>query len=190
MDGKFVGYVVSRTIEDADISWTEERVIKNIQDGFGVVTGGAKGIDSVAMNCALEHGGKGIVYFPDNMKEKIRDSFIMRQIWDGNLLVFSHVSPFTPKTRNSFVSAAMERNKLIYASSSGTAVVRSDLNKGGTWTGAVEALKHHWSHVFVWDNKNYPGNQKLIEMGAQALSDDGSLVKGETRQRSLFDRPA
>ena len=92
--------------------------------------------------------------------------------------------------RNSFVAAAMERNKYIYALSNGTVVVRSDLEKGGTWAGAVEALKHKWSQVFVWDNENYPGHKELIKMGAQALSDEGERITMEAKheQLSLFPK--
>jgi len=170
---KFVGYAGSRFIDKEDIEWTEKRLQKNLADGFGVVTGGAKGIDSVALEYAMKHDAPAVVFLADNLKEKLRDSFIQKCIWEGKLLIFSHISPLAPKTRNSFVSAAMERNKFIYALSNGTAVVRSDLDKGGTWSGATEALKHSWAQVFVWDNLKYPGNQKLIEMGAHALSSDG-----------------
>ena len=60
-----------------------------------------------------------------------------------------------------------------------TVVVRSDLNKGGTWAGATESLKHRWTRTYVWDNRQYPGNQKLIELGAIPLSDDGKPVAWE-----------
>ena len=178
---RFVGYVGSRCVQESDIDWTEKRVKKNIHDGYGVVTGGANGIDSIAANCALDMGGKVILFLPDNIKEKLRESYVQKHIWDENLLVYSHVSPFAAKSRHTFVAAAMERNKYIYAFSSGTAVVRSDLKKGGTWSGAVEAMKHRWANVFVWDNNNYPGNQELIRMGARALSDEGSLEENGNR---------
>ena len=190
-DGKFVGYVGSRNIDENDIRWTEKNVSNNLLKKFGVVSGGAKGIDSVAINYALEHGGKVIVFLADNINEKIKDAYIRKHIWDENLIIFSHFSPCAKKTRNTFVSAAMERNKFIYAMSLATAVVRSDLNKGGTWSGAVDAIKHGWSDVYVWENKNYPGNLKLIEMGATALDDEGSRiikeVDPEPVQLTLFD---
>lgn len=190
-DGKFVGYVGSRNIDENDMLWTENSVSKNLLKKYGVVSGGAKGIDSVAINYALNHGGKAVVFLADNLNEKIKDAYIRKHIWDGNLSIFSHFSPCARKTRNTFVSAAMERNKYIYALSVATAVVRSDLNKGGTWSGAVEAIKHNWSDVCVWGNKTYPGNLKLIEMGATALDDDGSRINTELPpepvQLTLFD---
>lgn len=74
----------------------------------------------------------------------------------------------------------MERNKFIYSSSIATVVVRSEKGQGGTWAGATESLKHKWAHIFVWDQKKYAGNQKLIEMGAIPLSDEGTVVKDRT----------
>lgn len=171
------GYVGSRTIEERDIRWTRQAVLQNLSDGFGIVSGGAKGIDSVAMECALDKGGVVITYLADNITSKIKDKYCRDHVMDGRLLMLSHVSPFAPKARHSFVAAAMERNKFIYAQSAGTVVVRSDLNKGGTWSGATETLRHKWAPVFVWDNKEYVGNQKLIEMGAIPLSDDGKVVR-------------
>jgi len=48
------------------------------------------------------------------------------------------------------VGNAMQRNKLIYALADTSLVVRSDLNKGGTWTGAVEQLdKLKFVPVFI-----------------------------------------
>lgn len=191
-DGKFVGYVGSRNIEEKDIRWTEKNVAGNLSKGFSIVSGGAKGIDSVAINYALNHGGKVAVFLSDNINDKIKDSFILKHVWDENLVIFSHFSPFAKKSKTSFVSAAMERNKYIYALSVGTAVVRSDLNKGGTWSGAVDALKHGWSYVYAWENENYPGNMKLIDMGAIPLDDDGASIKREikpSKQDEVDEKP-
>lgn len=104
----------------------------------------------------------------------------MKNILNGKLLLYSHISPYTLNTRNVFVAAAMERNKFIYSSSSATVVVRSEKDKGGTWTGATESLRHKWAYIYVWDQKEYAGNQKLIEMGAVPLSDEGKIVKTKT----------
>ena len=171
-----VGYVGSRNIGSDDEKWTQSRIAKNVSDGFTVVTGGAKGIDTVALNNCIENGGQAILFVPDNMSAKIGESFIRKNIIDNKLLVYSHVSPFAPKTRNSFVSSAIERNKYIYAMSKATVVVRSDEGKGGTWSGATQTLKHKWS--VVRGHKAYSGNQALIKLGAIPLDDDGRVCKG------------
>ena len=91
---------------------------------------------------------------------------------------------------------AMMRNRYIYAQSSGTVVVRSDLNKGGTWTGANENLKNGWCTMLCWDHP-YPGNQALIKKGAVPISEDWdgiipeqtykSYTEDKYEQVSLFD---
>ncbi|MBR3722664.1 MAG: DNA-protecting protein DprA [Selenomonadaceae bacterium] len=185
---KFVGYVGSRNIDEEDIVWTENKLQKDLTKGYKVVTGGANGIDSVAAKYALESKEPLTVFLPVSITDKSKKSFVGNHLYDQNLLLLSHISPFTPRSKASFISGAMERNRFIYALSTHTVVVRSGLNNGGTWKGAVDAIKHNWTQVFVWDNKNYPGNQKLIEMGAVALSDAGEPVneKNISEQLSLF----
>ena len=83
----------------------------------------------------------------------------------------------------------MNRNKYIYASSYGTFVVCSDYNKGGTWSGATEAIRNEWSKVLAWDNKNYSGNQKLIEKGAvpYEITDD-KILDVVTKKEVTYDQ--
>lgn len=187
LENKYAGYVGSRNITEADINWTKMMVEKNISDGFGIVSGGAKGVDSVSIITALNLGGNVIAYLPNNLKTFIKDKTYRKMISEGRLLACSHFSPLAPKTRNSFVSAAMERNKLIYVQSKATAVVRSDAEKGGTWAGATEALRHRWAPVFVWNNPEYEGNQRLIKMGGIPLSNEGRKETNGTEIRSSKD---
>ena len=176
-DTSFAGYVGSRSFNEQDKKWTEGLVSENLKDGYAIVTGGAKGIDNISMKCCLDQGGAVIIFLPEDLHKRIQEPYIRSAILDGRLLVYSHTSPYAVKGRRSFVAAAMERNKFIYAQSAATAVVHSDYNKGGTWAGATEAMRHGWAPVFVWDNKDYEGNQQLILRGAIPLSDDGSRVE-------------
>ena len=94
------------------------------------------------------------------------------------------------------VGVAMMRNRYIYAQAAGTVIVRSDLNKGGTWTGANENLKNNWCTTLCWDHP-YPGNQALIKNGAIPIGNDwdGSIPEQRKKvdtsevyeQASLFD---
>ena len=61
----------------------------------------------------------------------------------------------------------MGRNRLIYTLADYAIVIASDFEKGGTWSGATEALKAKWGPVFVLQHEQMPfGNTKLIERGA------------------------
>lgn len=197
LERKSVGYVGSRAVSEEDIDFVRQTVAKTVGRDYLVVSGGAKGADSVAMEEALEQGGGCIAYLADSMERKLKHSRTVMAIQEGRLLLLSAVNP----SAGFHAGMAMARNKYIYAQSSGTVVVRSDYNKGGTWSGATEDLRNGWCPVFCWDRPDYPGNQALIRKGAHPIDRDwpgdvaqvppgpeGPLLERETdAQLSMFD---
>ncbi len=167
LDRETVGYVGSRAIELSDLEFTKRTVAKTVARGYAVVTGGAKGIDSISAAAALEEGSAVIEYLSDSMLRKMRDSDLVREIRNGRVLLLSPVVP----TAGFNVGIAMMRNRYIYAQSSGTVVIRSDKGKGGTWAGAAENLRKPLCPTFCRDCE-YPGNQELIRLGAIPISEE------------------
>lgn len=186
-----IGFVGSRTIEQQDADFTRKVVSTCLNEKFSIVSGGARGVDSVAAEVVLERGGVAIEYLSDNLNAKIKDGRVLRRIKDERLLLLSAVVP----NAGFSVGTAMQRNKFIYAQSLGTVVVKSDYNKGGTWSGAVENLKNGWAHTLCWNNQSYKGNKELIARGAIPINDDfnpnglNELPKKEEppRQSTIFD---
>jgi len=129
-----------------------------------VVSGGARGVDQVAMRVALEAGGKAIGVLAENLLKASVERHARRAISEGQLLL---ISPYHPQARFT-VGTAMGRNKLIYAMADYGLVVSADYNKGGTWEGAKEELKRDKPiTVFVRTHGNVPnGNKKLLDLGA------------------------
>ena len=94
----------------------------------------------------------------------------------------------------------MGRNKLIYAMSDVAVVVSSADGSGGTWTGAVEALKGGWVPVFARDDADAPaGNRSLVALGAAPLSSgaiEGAMSAADligmagARGRRVADTPS
>ena len=101
-----------------------------------LVSGGAKGIDQAAMRGALEAGGNVSGVLADSLEKTVMNREHRNLLIDGQLTL---ISPYDPSAGFN-VGNAMQRNKLIYALADASLVVNSDLNKGGTWTGAVEQL--------------------------------------------------
>jgi predicted Rossmann fold nucleotide-binding protein DprA/Smf involved in DNA uptake len=97
-------------------------------------------------------------------------------------------TPFSPDLGFQ-VGNAMGRNKLIYAGSLATVIVASELESGGTWSGATEALKGNLCPVLVRPEGGR-GAAALIKQGGVAIpraSDLGDLLKSATRvQESLL----
>lgn len=191
LDQKTVGFVGSRTIGDQDTSFTEKTVGKINQRGFGVVSGGAKGIDSTASAASLSNGSFCIEYLADSLVRKIKKKEVISAIQDKRLLLMSMAKPDAGFN----AGMAMQRNKYIYAQSEATVVVKSDYNKGGTWSGANEALKKGFCPVLCRDHKQYPGNVGLIKLGAVPIDESwdgdvdniGGLGSNGGEQLSIFD---
>lgn len=162
-----VGYVGSRSVDPTDLEFTKQAVAKTASCGYAVVSGGAKGVDSISASAAMNEGVAVIEYLSDSMMRKMRDPGLIREIRDGRVLLMSVVIP----TAGFNVGVAMMRNRYIYAQSSGTVVIRSEKGKGGTWAGATEALKKKWCPVFC-RNYDYPGNQELIRLGAIPVTEE------------------
>ncbi len=163
-----IGFVGSRSIGDGDILFTQSAVQNVLKNGHIIVSGGAKGCDSIAEETALDAGGAAIAYLSDSMMRKLRNAKALQAVQQGKLLLLSVVKPDAGFN----TGVAMMRNRYIYAQSEATLVVKSDYNKGGTWNGATENLKNHWALTLCRNHLSYPGNKALIEKGAIPVEDD------------------
>lgn len=160
-----IGIVGSRNVTDEGMQFTINLVEKAVDEKIVIYSGGAKGVDITAQSVALNNGGAVVAYIADSLAGKIKKKDIARYVAEGRLLLISDLKPDAGFS----AGRAMNRNKFIYASAKGTFVVESDYNKGGTWNGALEAIKNKWGNVFIWDN-SLTGNKKLIEAGGNAYN--------------------
>lgn len=166
--------------------------------GLVLYSGGAKGVDSISMKAALEARGTAVGVLADSLEKAIRDPENRVAISRGDLCL---VTPYSPNAPFS-VGAAMGRNRLIYTLADYAIIVASDVEKGGTWAGATEALRAKWIPVFVLEHPRMPeGNKMLLQKGAIGfphpfqgerrnlrdwLEDHTSQVKLEPYQPGLF----
>ncbi|MDP9331967.1 MAG: DNA-processing protein DprA [Actinomycetota bacterium] len=140
--------------------------------GRVVISGGARGTDRLAMNAATESEGEVAGILADALSKTANDPEVRRLVGDERLCLATPYAPTAPFSAGN----AMGRNKLIYASADVTLVVASDLDKGGTWAGAAEALKHNYGQVAVWLGEGIgTGNAALAERGAVGVIDLQSL---------------
>ena len=163
-----IGFVGSRSTGDSDILFVQSAVRNVLQNGHVIVSGGAKGCDSIAEEAALDAGGAAIAYLSDSMLRKLRNAKTLQAVQQGALLLLSVAKPDAGFN----TGIAMMRNKYIYAQSDATLIVKSDYNKGGTWSGATENLRNRWALTLCRNHLSYPGNKALIEKGAIPVDDD------------------
>lgn len=131
--------------------------------GMVLYSGGARGVDSISMRSALDARGCAVGVLADNLLKAMQEPAFRAWLGRGDLCL---VTPYSPNAGFS-VGAAMGRNRLIYCLADYAIVVASEVEKGGTWAGASEALKAGWIPVFSLETVNISeGNQRLIEKGA------------------------
>ena len=149
------------------MAFAREVGAKAVAAKLPVVSGGARGTDRIAMQAALEAGGIAFGALADSLERTARQADVREFVSDGKLACLRP----TRRTAGFSVGAAMGRNKLIYGLAEFAVVVSSDYQDGGTWAGAVEALKAGWCPVFARDGEGVPnGNQELLKLGAASLS--------------------
>ncbi|MEX4695313.1 DNA-processing protein DprA [Haemophilus influenzae] len=158
--------VGSRQIDNDLISYTESIAELSTQAGRMIISGGAQGVDSTAMYKALRSEGWACGVLADNL-EKAALSLSNREFLRNGQLVL--ISACDPKAGFN-TGHAMQRNKYIYALSDIALVVNSDLNKGGTWAGAIEQLnKYRQIPIYI-------RSTGTTSKGLQALNNKGALL--------------
>ena len=145
MQNRSFAIVGSRDVSDPLVEYTSGAAAMVARAAFTVVSGGARGVDRAAMNGALEAGGSVVGVLPGDLARTVMTRE-HRDLLRGERLVL--ISPFDPSLRFT-VAQAMQRNRVIYALAEAALVVNSDVNRGGTWAGAVEQLKKYHVPIFV-----------------------------------------
>lgn len=129
--------------------------------GQVLYSGGARGVDTLSMESALEARGTAVGVLADSLEKQVKVR--KEALKMGDLCL---VTPYSPNAGFS-VGAAMGRNRLIYCLADYAIVVASDAETGGTWAGATETLKNKWIPVFVLEHNQMPdGNKLLLQKGA------------------------
>lgn len=171
-----VAVVGSRDVDSAGKAFAVAVGRRCAADGLTVVSGGARGVDRLAMAAATERGGTAVSVLADGLERWLHDPDLRRAIHDGAVTL---ITPFKPDAGFD-IGNAMARNRLIYCLSDEAVVVASSAAKGGTRAGAIENLRHAWVPLFVRAEEGMPeGNRDLIGRGGHPLEPDALNAEGE-----------
>lgn len=172
LDAQGVGIVGSRNVTEDGARVAQDLAKAATSLGRSVVSGGARGVDQLAMNSAHQADGGVVGVLADSLEKRIQKPDVLAALDRGQTCLLTQQAPssgFSP-------AAAMSRNKLIYSLSAVTIVVATDEDTGGTWAGATEALKKSLGIVAVWRGDGEgPGNHALEDRGATPLLDVAEL---------------
>lgn len=161
-----IAVVGSRDASATDTAFAESIGHNAAFQGLSIVSGGARGVDQSAMLGALQREGTAVGVLADSLLKSATSSVYRKHLMSNDLAL---VSPFSPEAGFN-VGNAMARNRYIYCLSDSAIVVSCTRDKGGTWNGAIEALKARWVPVWVKRTDGSTGNQELIHRGARWLS--------------------
>jgi len=165
--------VGSRNVEPEGAAVAQELARAAVAAGLALVSGGARGVDQLAMNAAHQDGGAVIGVLGDGLEQRIRKADMLTALDGGKTCLMTQQHPAAGFS----VAAAMARNKLVYALADLTVVVAADARRGGTWSGAEEALRKGLGRVVVWRGRGEgPGNEALERLGAVPLHSIGELA--------------
>jgi predicted Rossmann fold nucleotide-binding protein DprA/Smf involved in DNA uptake len=167
LSGGGLAVVGSRDVDETGAGFARRAGMLAAASGMNIVSGGARGVDRLAMEGAIAAEGVAAGILTDSLERWLKDPDLRRYIHEGLLVL---ATPFKPdagfNARN-----AMARNKVIHALADYALVVASDKGKGGTWGGAIENLKANWSPLFVRSAPDAPeGNAELIRRGGIPLT--------------------
>lgn len=197
--GGGIAIVGSRNVDSDGEYFTRKTAETCAYNNIPVISGGARGVDQIAMAATLDSDGITIGVLAENLLKKSLERNARKAISNGKLLL---ISPYHPNACFT-VGTAMGRNKLIYAMADYGLVVSAEHKKGGTWAGATEELKRENAlPIFIRSGKNIPsGNKELLELGAiewqevisrdnlsQQLSDLAKSIKSNKQENlNIFD---
>jgi predicted Rossmann fold nucleotide-binding protein DprA/Smf involved in DNA uptake len=151
--------VGSRNASDAKLNNAAEIGRACSGEQITVVSGGARGIDSYAMQAGIVGKGTVVGVLADSLLKESGKKPYRDAIRESRMCLMSEVHP----EAKFVVGNAMARNRLAYACADAALVVECDPNRGGTWAGALEALKEGKT---VYVLRGAKAERELVERGA------------------------
>jgi predicted Rossmann fold nucleotide-binding protein DprA/Smf involved in DNA uptake len=185
--------VGSRDIDDEGEAFTAAVARQCAREGIPVVSGGARGVDQIALTAAFDEGGTVVAALPEGLGRAAVAAKYREGIREERLVLVSPYAPHAPFS----VGNAMGRNRLIYALGDAALVVNTSLRSGGTWAGAEEELKRERHRtVYVRTGEGLEANAALVEAGGTPFPSppwvEGlvGLLQASPTPMSVADGPA
>ncbi len=185
LQSHWLAVIGSRKASPLALSLTEQMVSELCQQGWGIVSGMALGIDGLAHRTALAQGmptiavlgcGIDLVYPPRN--RQLRNEIVAAGI------VLSEYAPGTPAKTEHFPA----RNRIISGISSGVLVAEATLKSGSLITAryAVEQGREVFAIPGPVPHPGSEGCHLLIQQGAKLVTCSNDILAELPAQADLF----
>ena len=157
LEAPAIALVGSRELREENIAFAREVGRQAAVQGFVLVSGNARGADREAQEACLAAGGRVISIVADSLARQNVRKNVLYLSEDSYDLPFS-----TPR--------ALSRNRLIHCMGRVTLVAQCRKEKGGSWDGSVNNLRHCWSPLYCFDDGS-EGANALMDRGASPVTD-------------------
>lgn len=147
-----VSLVGSRDLHDGNRKFARQVGAQAARQGYALISGNARGADSVAQAACLEAGGYVVSVLADSLEEHCPGSHQLFLSEDDFDELFS-----APR--------ALHRNRVIHAMGDVTFVAQCALGRGGTWDGSVQNLHRRWTPLYCFRDGS-AASAELEQMGA------------------------
>lgn len=152
-------------MEEENEYFAREVGLQAASSGYVLISGNARGADTVAQESCLRAGGNVIAVVADTLFDKTVRRGVLYLSEDG----FDHT--FT-------AHRALSRNRMIHCMGIKTFVAQCTQCSGGTWDGTCRNLRNGWSPVFGISDGSV-GMAELKKMGAN--------LTNPVEMHSIFD---
>lgn len=124
--------------------------------GLTLISGNARGADTVAQESCLNAGGDVICVVADSLERKSPQEHVLYVSEEGFDLPFH-------------AQRALSRNRLIHSMAAATFVAQCSNGSGGTWDGTRRNLRRGWSDVYCLRDGS-AASARLYQMGARLVN--------------------
>ncbi len=174
---KSIAIVGTREPDDEGTYETEKISDALAKNGFSIVSGLAKGIDSISHSMAIKNGGKTLAILGCGIDRTYpaENRALARDILDNDGAIISEYPPGVPPQKWFFP----RRNRIIVGLSRATLIMQAPKKSGSLITAVLCA--DYDKDLFVYksidENKAlFEGNNNLIENGAKAIKDEEDII--------------
>ena len=167
----------SRDCSSYGEKWCEKFVKQLLEYNLVIVSGMAKGIDTIAHKTAIKYGGKTIAVLPsgfNNIYPKENIDLYKKIINSGGAVISEYESNVMADSKK-----FLERNKIVSGISIGTLVIEAEHRSGTSVTARL--TKEQGKKVFCipgsLDNSKSIGTNKMIQDGAKLVTSVEDIVE-------------
>lgn len=167
-----------------DIEAREEKIVKElIKNNLTIISGLARGCDSVAHKTCLENNGKTIAILPttfNNIYPKENKSLIDEIVRKGGLVITEYITE--PQNRFIRIKRFIDRDRLQAIFSKAVVLIAS-FSQGNGDSGsrhAIQKAKEYGKLRYVMFDEKTDNNNPIFELNKQQIVDDATVLTNKT----------